>query len=124
MSQDSFVSLESLVGVHTLTGVDTDPRESPLRHADAISFMLDGQTYLAVEDPQDDYRSSMESISRVDEPTKNQFPVVQVLGRMRDNDPVLELLNVETGKVILSVGTDNADDYYPCWVAAYHPENL
>lgn len=123
MSTES-ITLESLVGSHTLLGVDTDPRESHLRHADSISFTLGRKTYLAVEDGSDGYRSSMDYIKLVDEPTKNRFKGVKVLARMRDNDPVLEILHAKTGKLILSVGTDNADDYYPSWVASYHPENL
>lgn len=119
------ISLESLVGPHVLTGVDTDLRESKYRAPDYIAFTLDGHTYLATEDPEDDYRSSMQSIELTDTPTKNTFVGVEVLGRMSSSGyPILELLNAKSGKVILEVGTDNADDYYPSWVARYSPENL
>jgi len=121
------ISLDDLVGPHVLTGVDTDSRESTHRMADSISFTLDGQTYLAVEDPDDGYRSTMDYIARVDEPILNQFATgVKILARMspHNSENILELLNAETGKTILRVGTDNIDDYYPCWVAEYNPENL
>jgi hypothetical protein len=48
---------------------------------------------------------------------------------MRENDKyeehdILDLIDVVTGKVVLSVGTGNTDDYYPYWVAEFTPENM
>lgn len=45
------ISLDDLIGPHLLTGVDIDSRESIHRMADSIAFTLDGQTYVATEDP-------------------------------------------------------------------------
>lgn len=120
------ISLEDLVGSHLLTAVSPDSRESTYRAADSIAFTLDGQTYLATEDADDGYRSSMESIRKVDYTIPNLPVAVKILARMSESnsEDILELLNAETGKVILRVGTDNVDDYYPCWVAEYNPENL
>ena len=44
---------------------------------------------------------------------KNTFPAVK-----------LELLDCKTGKTVLEVGTENTDDYYPCFVANWSPENM
>jgi len=120
------INLEDLVGSHLLTGVNTDGHESEHRMADSIAFTLDGQTYVATEDADDGYRSSMESIRKVDFTIPNLPVAVPILARMSESnsEDILELLNAETGKVILRVGTDNIDDYYPCWVAEYNPENL
>lgn len=58
----------------------------------------------------------------------NSFPAVRVLARKKpDGDyvnDVLEFVDVETGKIILEVGTDNTDDYYPCFVGYFSPENM
>ena len=65
--------------------------------------------------------------------TKHLFPGVEVIGRMRPKEEdgygygdseVVQLLHAETGKVILEVGTSHADDYYPGFVAEFHPHNL
>lgn len=37
---------------------------------------------------------------------------------------ILELIDIANGKVVLACGTRNTDDYYPCYVAGFHPENM
>jgi len=60
----------------------------------------------------------------------NVFPAVDVIGKHRtkseygQEDNVLELVDAVTGRVVLEVGTDNVDDYYPGFVASFHPENM
>lgn len=125
------MTLNDLVGRHLLSGVD---RGSGVKgeyddHApETFTFVLDGVAYTATEDPDDGYRSSMEDIV-VGGEVKNMFAPCAVLARMRphgefDNNDVLELIDETTGKVVLSVGTANADDYYPWWVAEWSPENM
>ncbi len=127
------MKLEDLIGEHLLSGVDFD-HESIRQYrnlyedAETINIVLDGKTYTAVEDPSDGYRSCMAEIKESDYKVKNRFAAVRVLGRLRDDDyyvnDVIEFLSLETGKVVLSVGTAHADDYYPWWVAEWQPENL
>lgn len=121
------VELESLVGAHLLTGVDRSSlrvREWTNRFAQAnvINFTLDGSTYTAIEDPDDGYRSCMAGLVRHRTPTKNVFLPVKVVGRM--NGSVLELVDVVTGKIVLEVGTNRDDSYYPSFVARFSPENM
>lgn len=118
------LSLTDLVGPHLLQGCDW--REGTYRLADFIRFKLDGKTYLATEDDVDGYRSRMQSICLVDEPVKNLFRGVRVLARMKDNSSceILEVLHAKTGEVILEVGTNNIDDYYPSWVATFNEKSL
>lgn len=58
------VPFESLVGIHKLDAVDraSEPREdewSGIGSAQCLRFRLDGKVYVALEDPEDGYRSSM-----------------------------------------------------------------
>jgi hypothetical protein len=127
------IDLESLVGEHVLDAVDTESAQvktwgDSFESAEVIRFRLDGIVYTAVEDPDDGYRSSMDKIFISDDPMRNVFTPCKVLARMdteaRDyggKNETLELLDTVTGKVVLRVGTDNSDDYYPWFVAEWIP---
>jgi hypothetical protein len=101
------VSLEDLVGEH----------------------VLDGVIYIASEDPSDGYRSCLDRVivSPSAEMT-NTFPPIRVLARKKEpgscSDDTLELVDLVTGKVVMEVGTDNTDDYYPSFVSNFSPENM
>lgn len=124
--------LESLVGKHYLTGVDYDTESikhySNYEDCQVVRFRLDGITYMAVENPDDGYRSMMRGLFVVEDDVKNKFSRVQVNGVMRKGsytvDDVLQLWDVKSGKLVLEVGTGNIDDYYPSFVGAFYPENL
>ncbi len=125
------MTLEDLIGPHILTAVEhgdaPELRRSPYDGIpNTFMFTLDGTTYRAVEDPDDDYRSSMEDIDVLSLQLRNVFEPIAVEGRMKasfngNQNDVLELVNSK-GNVILAVGTENTDDYYPCWVANWSPE--
>ena len=129
------IDLDTLVGEHTLDAVDTFT-ESIKQYGDhfedcgVIRFRLDGIVYTATEDPSDGYRSSMDKLFvSPDEPMRNVFPAVRVLARKKANEKysvneTLELIDVVTGKVVMEVGTDNTDDYYPSFVSAFWPEHM
>lgn len=128
------VDLDSLIGLHVLDAVDTDTTKvkkwsDSFEDANMIRFRLDGKVYTAVEDPSDGYRSSMEKLFVSGAAMKNTFLGCKVLARKKgrsdyhEND-TLEFIDVVTGKVVLEVGTDNHDDYYPCFVSSFMPENM
>jgi hypothetical protein len=120
---------KDLVGEHILDGVDFSTLRLPKAWEDSncIRFRLDGVVYVAIEDPDDGYRSSMEEL-KIDESTsmENTFPPIKVLGRMLSDcdKEILELIDVITGECIVEVGTKNIDDYYPCFVCNYNPEGM
>ena len=128
--------LTDLIGAHALTGVDmsTERMETwassgRFEDCNVINFTLDGITYTACEDPDDGYRSSLRYLRQSDEPTKNQFAPVRVVGRMKENGShevhnVLQLVDVLTGGIVLEVGTGNADDYYPYFVGSFYPQEM
>lgn len=93
-------------------------------------FRLNGQNYVVWENPCDGYRSYCD-IRLTDVPCKNTFPPQEVFVQSynqenRDNETNQGILiyNIDDGSLILKIGTDNYDDYYPCAVMEFHPENL
>lgn len=132
------VELKSIVGLKVLDAVDfTNERVKNWAGGDewedcsACRFRLDGKVYLAIEDLSDGYRSHWASLAQfTDEvPMENVFPPVKVLARQRPagmygrEADILELIDIQTGGVVLEVGTDNTD-YYPSYVASFSPENM
>ena len=130
------MTLEELKGVRLLSGVDfgTVPVDDPqytYGDANSMTFVLDGHAYYVVEDPRDGHRSSMRDIVEVPiDSVKNRFAPVCVLGRHREKGDrgnaadVLELIDIVTTRVVLEVGTDNNDWYYPLYVANFRPEDM
>jgi len=134
MSEEE-ISFESLIGLHRLAAVDLSTESIKddwgLGYDDCnvLRFTLDGKTYVAAEDPDDGYRSSMRYLKRSKTKPKNVFPFCKVFVKIRNKsrsqaDNVLEFWDVITGKLVLEVGTENVDDYYPCFVASFHPEAM
>lgn len=132
------MELQDLVGKHQLDGVDFENLRrkryefsDELEDCEVCRFRLNGTVYVAIEDPNDGYRSHMSELSVDDAATMtNVFPPVEVVGRYRETseygyvDDVLELVDATTGNVVLEVGTSNTDDYYPFFVSSFHPENM
>lgn len=125
------MQLIDLVGEHKLSGVSRIIKYNDSDYT-AFAFTLDGVTYLGEEDPEDGYRSCCKDLIVVDQPTKNSFPEIDVicthiydgLETWSAESDVLEIKDKVTEKVILRVGTDNTDDYYPYFVFEYYPENM
>lgn len=129
------MELNDLVGDHELGGVDfgvlpPDRAKYEYEDANTMTFVLDGRAYCVTEDPSDGYRSSMREIAEAPvESVKNTFKPVRVVARMKASDPgyvddVLQLVDAENGQVILEAGTRNTDDYYPWFVADFHPNRM
>ena len=126
-----YPELRDFVGLHRLQGVDFENSKIAgydvmFDDAQMMRFKIDGKIYVATEDPTDGYRSSLKDIVLSEDKMKNVFRGQQVLGKYEgtnDRD-ILEFVSVKTGKVVLEVGTDNADDYYPSFVASFNPKNF
>jgi hypothetical protein len=127
------IELESLVGEHILDAVDLFADNikaswgDSFENCELIRFRLDGKVYTGIEDPDDGYRSSMRGLFLSEDAMKNIFPPVRVLAKMKgcencQSNDTLQLIDVVTGKIVLEVGTDNTDDYYPWFVGAFFPD--
>jgi hypothetical protein len=127
-----YVKLEDLVGKRMLSGVDfvnaseIFGNEDEYKDARAVSFTLNWITYTAIEDPIDGYRSAMQDICISSIGLKNTFSPCEVLCTLRPGDDtnVLDMIDTGTCRIVLSVGTDYSDNYYPCFIAEFSPENL
>jgi len=128
------MELSDLVGSHMLSGVDElNERIEQYRNCyedcQVLRFVLDGKTYKATEDPRDGYRSCLRDIAIVDEQVKNNFPAVSVVCSVREKDKfgevrILEMRDSANSELILEVGTENLDDYYPAFIANWYPEKM
>jgi len=101
-----------------------------MENAEYVIFILDGVAYQAVEDPDDGYRSYCKDIEIVDAATiKNKFEPIEVICKMTEDgqyqkNDVLEIYDGITGGIILEIGTENTNDYYPYFVFRFTPENM
>lgn len=128
------MGLRDLVGLKTLDAVDFEKIELKdkycgIEHASCCRFRLDGVLYAAIEDPDDGYRSHMSELVIDDAVPRNVFPAVHVMCVYKDRDEpdacdLLEIIDAHTGKTILTVGTNNTDDYYPYFVADFDPSAM
>lgn len=131
--------LSDLVGVHTMTGIETGTvkRENWWLGEDNcnyVKFRLDGVTYMAVEDPDDGYRSLCRELEVVDEECKTRLPDILVECKMRDDfhddvwgteeNDILEFYDTVNKQMFMAVGTGNTNDYYPYFAFEYMPEEL
>lgn len=127
---------------YQLTGVDQGYRRVGVDAygyaGDDVHYMrliLDDVVYEAVEDPDDGYRSRMDSFVRLEGATvQNTFPAQPVIASLDSGegsrynyyqkDYILELRNARTNRIVLVVGTSNIDDYYPAYAQAFYPQEL
>lgn len=123
-------------GKHYLTAVYTYAYEGWNDYGDGVILMLDGDIYYCYEDPEDGYRSYsvINKAKSLDEikcdhqlPT---FPPQEVYVKFTDKKDITGircwecLITNQNGELILRLGTDNYEDYYPMAIFEYHPENL
>jgi hypothetical protein len=89
-----------------------------------LIIQLDGKNYQCYEDPSDGYRSYSE-VQETDKACANTFPPQRVMVKHydRNSNHGIEVFNPDF-ELILRVGTDDYDDYYPIAVWEWHPENL
>jgi hypothetical protein len=126
------MELKDLVGEHELSGLDTFTNKATNPYdddGDGYRFVLDGVTYCAIEDPSDGYRSMLRDLEITDENVSYNFPPQKVIGKMRNDEEyskndVIEFYDAITNKLVLAIGTDNYDDYYPSCIMEWNPGNL
>lgn len=118
------MDFNDLVGARIFSGIDMVEG----KYGDEITyFILDDKTYRVEEDPSDGYRSYANGpYLDTEYKIKNVFEGVPVFAEMKPDDKwekndVLILKDVMTSEIILEVGTENVDDYYPYYISSYTP---
>lgn len=125
-------------GPHWFSGIDefhTDGDDDFGWNAlDGYAIIVDGKTYLAVENADDGYRSYAylrplgegESAEVI-----NQFEPQLVYAESFIESDESEYIDREVlvlknsyNQTVLSISTDHSDDYYPVGIVRYYPENL
>lgn len=86
---------------------------------DDLKFRIGDLTFEAIEDENDGYRSALEEFKLVE----NIRPTFREKVTITADSAYFYLTN-EIGKVVLKVGTDGYEDYYPCFVFNWEPRNL
>ena len=91
-----------------------------------IAFIIDGKGYVAHEDPDDGYRSMLGELRSFSvDNILNKFEPVEIYAEFSYAEKELvKLYDCQTKKIVLELGTDNSDDYYPCFVGSFTPENM
>lgn len=122
-------------GTYTLSGITEFSHEDEWsgNTIEGILIILNDVVYEMFYDPDDGYRSFGRFV-------KSSIPTSEV--RFKFPPQLVELRNVENkygfetdykgiqifdaknGKIVLEVGTDYLDPYYPCGNFSYKPENL
>lgn len=122
-------------GLHMLTGIGQTSfyDEWNCTDIDGVVLQIDGKNYVVYEDPDDSYRS-YGRMHETDEAPKVVFLAEPVYARNKSERgtdenmwlidwELLELRNVE-GELVLEIGTDHSDTYYPLAIFHWYPENL
>lgn len=124
--QPVVVGLNSFLGKHYLSGVEyTTVKDEDECQYEALSFCLDGTTYIVSKDPADGYRSRCREIIISKTPCSMHFPPHEVVGLYDDDmEKVIKFIDLHTGKRVMRFGTEEFDSYYPYCVMEWMPENL
>jgi len=129
------ILFDDLLGVHKFSGIQfTSYRDEGCycegANINCCLFKLDGNVYVAAEDPEDGYRSCLNGVYRTrDMKLETEFEPINICGHIFGEQDghkcdIMELIDIKTGKAVLEFGTDYTDDYYPCYVATFYPENM
>ena len=122
------MELTELVGLYLLSGAEPGytPEKGFYGGEPTLSFILDGKTYTATENPDDGYRSYLRDVREGGE-CNNTFEGEEVNIEYIEGDGYftgIKATVVATGQEVLRIGTNNYDDYYPCCVLEFTPQAL
>jgi hypothetical protein len=84
-------------------------------------FKIDEMVWEVIEDPDDGYRSYMQSVLLA-EPKTLFFSEPIAMVKLVQTEEFYRLLDLADDHEWLTFGTDNSEDYYPMFVFRYHPK--
>ena len=93
---------------------------------DCNAFKLNDAVYEALEDEDDGYRSYLGSIELKGNHSftffKQPLARVRVVAQDETSLSGFNFVDIQTGHIWLTIGTDNNDEYYPCFIFDYQPD--
>ncbi len=127
---------DDLLGERELKAIRIDVRHPFDPDSSGVAFELGDFTVFVFEDPSDGYRSCAVEPMIVHSPMyafgcdPDYIRVPVTVSRWEkgagdDYEPDgIQMKDRRNGKVILTLGTSNSDDYYPSFVCDWQPENI
>jgi hypothetical protein len=132
-------TFEDLHGEWNLHSIDPSPNHPFDKAATGFAFTIcepeqfcNFYTVIVFEDPDDGYRSTANNPIIVfddllyDTPTRTIINIPVLIAPMT-SDVACEGIQIQdrrNGKIILRLGTNNTEDYYPFFIAEWTPENI
>ena len=115
-----------------LSGIDRTTEERDGAIVEVVTLVLDDKCVEFSENPEDGYRSSHNGPVFVSRSVSNTFTPIGVMvttiatgiDRWANSSDVYRFMAVDSELVVLEVGTDDIDDYYPYWVCNFSAEAL
>lgn len=121
-------------GKHRLSGIEQYSRKTTFGdNIDGYYVIINNNVYAFELDPDDGYRSYgsvFVPIGITPKDIKNRFvPHDVIITLIKDHvgdggKQFYQIVDAITGKIVLEIGTDYYDSYYPCAIFHYYPENL
>lgn len=122
-------------GKYLLSGVDEYQTTNDFyENINGVVLILNGEKYIMAEDQCDGYRSYGILVKNENVECLNTFPPQEVVIESKVtkitehfdsiSNEMMTIKNPFTNEIIIELGTENMDDYYPMGVFHYHPENL
>ena len=126
------IEFKDLVGTHILQGVEQihnykfETVWGGIEDTNATIIRISNKNYIFIDDPSDGWRSYCRDILETDVIPKYSIPDAKVRIEISDKPEFvgINIIDEITNLTVLEIGTSYSDDYYPCCVMSYTPENL
>ena len=125
------IPLSAFHGKCLLEGVELSDVEyvdiyDNLTNANAVIFRINGKNYVAIENPDDGYRSYCEFVKEYEVAPLYRFKneVIGLNIETDESDDIITFIDANNGKHVLTIGTRRTDAYYPICIFDYEPLNM
>ncbi len=110
-----YINFENLVGT----------KANLYYHNKFNEFQLGRMIFKVLEDEDDGYRSSLDSVNIVttSAPLRQKLAEIEIKYLHTNDSDLYQLIDTEDGHKWLEFGTNNTDDYYPCFIFNSYPKS-
>lgn len=124
------MTTQGLIGIHKLQGIEEIFNYQMIGifgdeiTTNAFIIRLDDINFVFAQDPSDGYRSYLSDVETTEQKPKYILPDILVRIEPSEDFNGIYIVDTITNSTVLELGTDYSDDYYPCCIMRYYPENL